>query len=603
MNQRILVNHLLTYPNQVLAIQVLAIQVMPIQVLAIQVIKKLQALNLILQIMVDIQGQPKRYMSRIINVPTNQVKFILNMNQRILVNHLLTYPNQVLAIQVLAIQVMPIQVLAIQVIKKLQALNLILQIMVDIQGQPKRYMSRIINVPTNQVKFILNMNQRILVNHLLTYPNQVLAIQVLAIQVMPIQVLAIQVIKKLQALNLILQIMVDIQGQPKRYMSRIINVPTNQVKFILNMNQRILVNHLLTYPNQVLAIQVLAIQPYQLVHKDTVIVQSNLASNVLMHKRELDSKMQAIPEENKKPTNTSATLPLIMLTKDNFTPMWCSWKNEFLTYMKSIDQVGKNSKEKWGIMLLNRLGPSGQEIFRMFNFDDGQDKEDINVLFEKFDQYCTLERKTRKTDEDIDTYVNNLKVMASKYTNDVDEVVKKKILEEVDKNKFTSSAVSLMPNFSFSFRVKSLSVQEITYIWMKCENVNFKQREKIDNYLVKNCSNCSYIHDIGRCPAYGKQCKNCGNMNHYSKRCPSQCKDNCSFCGDSHFFQDCPSYMNECSKCHRLHHFRWMCGLQKIVFCKFCGSFHIMSRRVCPAINNICSNCNKVGHFPEKCSN
>ncbi|XP_032673874.1 uncharacterized protein LOC116845389 isoform X2 [Odontomachus brunneus] len=117
-------------------------------------------------------------------------------------------------------------------------------------------------------------------------------------------------------------------------------------------------------------------------------------------------------EENisgsKEPTNTPAVFPLKTLTKDNFIPMWFSWKNDFLTNMKLIDQA-ENNKEKWGIMLLNRLGPVGQDIYRTFTFDDSQANDDINVLFEKFDYYCIFGCKKRIHNEDIDTYVNNLK--------------------------------------------------------------------------------------------------------------------------------------------------------------------------------------------------
>ncbi|EFN77639.1 hypothetical protein EAI_12068, partial [Harpegnathos saltator] len=92
----------------------------------------------------------------------------------------------------------------------------------------------------------------------------------------------------------------------------------------------------------------------------------------------------------------------------NFTLMWFSWKNEFLTYMKSIDPT-ENNKKKWSIMLLNRVGPIEQEICKTFTFDNDHEKEDINILFNKFDSYCEFENRKKRNDEDIDMYVNNLK--------------------------------------------------------------------------------------------------------------------------------------------------------------------------------------------------
>lgn len=134
----------------------------------------------------------------------------------------------------------------------------------------------------------------------------------------------------------------------------------------------------------------------------------NVTENILADKKIYSPENQTIYIKSNKPKKICAQLSLQMLTKDNFPIMWFSWKNEFLTYMKSIDQTG--NKEKWGIMLLNRLGPNGQEIYRNFNFDDNQVKEDIDVLLEKFDHYCTFACRKKEKDEDIDMYVNNLKV-------------------------------------------------------------------------------------------------------------------------------------------------------------------------------------------------
>ncbi|XP_032673062.1 uncharacterized protein LOC116844966, partial [Odontomachus brunneus] len=293
--------------------------------------------------------------------------------------------------------------------------------------------------------------------------------------------------------------------------------------------------------------------------KDTIDVQSNFGKDALYTKEEYNLKSKKIDARSKEPTNIPTILSLKTLTKDDFIPMWFSWKNDFLTNMKLIDQA-ENNKEKWGIMLLNRLGPVGQDIYRTFTFDDSQANDDINVLFEKFDHYCMFGSKKRTHNEDIDIYVNNLKVVASKYMTNVDEIVKKKILEEIDVEKFTNNAKILIPGFSFPSSTMFLTVQEITHIWMKYENVSFKKDEKIVNYTVKNCSKCSLDHAINCCRAYGRQCTKCGNMNHHWSRCPSQYKENCSYCGESHFYRQCPAYMNECSKCRRLNHFYWMCG-------------------------------------------
>lgn len=112
-------------------------------------------------------------------------------------------------------------------------------------------------------------------------------------------------------------------------------------------------------------------------------------------------------ESNK--SENLAVPPLEILTKEGFMTIWFSWKKEFLAYMELIDQT-KSHKEKWCMMLLNRIGPIGQEIYRTFTFDDDNGRNDMDILLKKFDDYCIFENRKLEDNEDIDKYVNSLKV-------------------------------------------------------------------------------------------------------------------------------------------------------------------------------------------------
>jgi len=101
------------------------------------------------------------------------------------------------------------------------------------------------------------------------------------------------------------------------------------------------------------------------------------------------------------------TVPPKFITKDEFVATWFLWKNDFLAYLRNIDKT-EDKRQMWGIMLLNRMGPIGQEIHRTFPFYD-KNEEDINVLIKKFDIYCLYGDKERDN-EDIDKYINDLKV-------------------------------------------------------------------------------------------------------------------------------------------------------------------------------------------------
>lgn len=336
-------------------------------------------------------------------------------------------------------------------------------------------------------------------------------------------------------------------------------------------------------------------EPLKLAHNDTINSQSKFVTETCVNKEKCNNEDQTSDLKNK-----FAIAPDAISTKDDFMTKWFSWKNEFLTYMKSFDQAEEH-KQKWGIMLLNRMGPIGQEIYRSFTFNKDHAETDIDALLKQFDIYCIFGGRRRGDDEDIDEYVNNLMVMVSKHMTNTHEMVKEKILMEIDKDKFTTKAENLILGFSFPSSIQLLTVKEITYIWMLYENVSFKRSEEIHNFLVKNCNNCGRTHKINNCYARGKICNKCGTKNHYWTRCPSQFIDNCVYCGEGHFVRDCPAYLNECYICNRTNHFSWKCKISKVLNCNFCGLSHIASKSACSAVNTICMICGKRGHVPSKC--
>lgn len=115
-----------------------------------------------------------------------------------------------------------------------------------------------------------------------------------------------------------------------------------------------------------------------------------------------------------KKKNETAVSPPKILTQDDFMTKWFSWKETFLTYMKAIDPMEKN-KDKWCMMLLNRMGPAGQEIYKTFTFEDSSEKEDINKLLKKFDMFCVFGNVTRENADETDKYVNALIVRFYEY--------------------------------------------------------------------------------------------------------------------------------------------------------------------------------------------
>lgn len=49
--------------------------------------------------------------------------------------------------------------------------------------------------------------------------------------------------------------------------------------------------------------------------------------------------------------------------------------------------------------------------------------------------------------------------------------------------------------------------------------VTTKEKKITSSKTVKECKNCGYTHEYGKCAAYGKKCYNCGSLGHFSKYC------------------------------------------------------------------------------------
>lgn len=310
-----------------------------------------------------------------------------------------------------------------------------------------------------------------------------------------------------------------------------------------------------------------------------------------------------------KSANIPAVPPSKFITKNDFITTWFSWKNEFLTYVKDIDKAEAN-KQKWGIMLLNRMGPVGQEIYRTFSFHDKNAQEDINVLIKKFDIYCLYEDK-RKNYEDIDKYIKDLQLTAvARNYADPTSIVKEKIIQDISTQCFTGKAALLVEHKGKNFIsfLESLDLNDIILFWKQCEDLmaqgNDEKMQKQNSSQVTSsiieCNRCGTKHNRNRCPAWGVQCSKCQQFNHLTEYCKIKYVNDCTKCGTNHIQSRCPAFGELCTKCGKSNHFSWKCHIPFINNCSRCGKDHVAS--ACPAQGKICRQCNKPNHLEEQCA-
>lgn len=302
----------------------------------------------------------------------------------------------------------------------------------------------------------------------------------------------------------------------------------------------------------------------------------------------------------------AATLPPKFTSKDEFIATWFTWKNEFLAYLRSIDENGEK-KQMWSIMLLNRMGPVGQEINRTFSFYD-TNSEDIHVLIKKFDIYCVYGDKKRGS-ENLDEYINDLKIIANNYDNSACGV-KEKIIQDISTQRFTGKAALIIKSKGdLRAYLQSLNLDDIILFWKQCDNLMLKETQKIKETPKQNssyatsavieCTRCGTEHNRNRCPAWGVQCNKCKQLNHFTNNCKVKYIDDCTKCGTSHIQSRCPAYGELCTKCGKKNHFELKCQIPFVNNCKRCGTNHAVT--MCPAQGRTCSHCNKPNHLEEQC--
>lgn len=146
--------------------------------------------------------------------------------------------------------------------------------------------------------------------------------------------------------------------------------------------------------------------------------------------------------------------------------------------------------------------------------------------------------------------------------NDIDEIIKEKILQDMKSGDIFGKFLKIAPSFSNSSDYESLSLQELTFIWKECEKFNSDFRE--DFYSKIQITDCHY-------------------------------------CGSNHNKNECAAKSKECSKCKKLGHFSWRCSSDSYIPCDLCGEDHIDNHQTCPADKHQCNNCQKSGHFSFRC--
>ena len=197
---------------------------------------------------------------------------------------------------------------------------------------------------------------------------------------------------------------------------------------------------------------------------------------------------------------------------------------------------------------LHVAGSEAVEKYNGFTWNEGQDKNKMKDVLEKFDKDCKqkcnvlLERKIffgRKQEEreTCDQYLTQLRLLASscQFSNKEEAIrdqfsfnirsnrAKEKILEKAQKNyedltiEKAASIAKLIETSERSSNDNGIKPQEEIYVARKDKKVTSGQQKDIRREF--NCTRCGTLHKPRSCPAFGKKCGKCGALNHFSRVC------------------------------------------------------------------------------------
>ena len=207
------------------------------------------------------------------------------------------------------------------------------------------------------------------------------------------------------------------------------------------------------------------------------------------------------------------------------------------------------NKKTQSYIFLNLAGRQAIERARTFNYADGEDKEDPDILKRKFKELCepkknmTLLRhifnsRTQRPNESFQNFLVDLRNKADScdFGDKKDEFVRDRIVVGISSEQ-TRKALIREADLTLD------KATEVCQMYELAENSNLSVNQDPDVNAIKTarhqyrprkqgqgqgygakpkqtkCTWCGFVHDKGKCPAYGKDCAACGKKNHFANVC------------------------------------------------------------------------------------
>lgn len=223
---------------------------------------------------------------------------------------------------------------------------------------------------------------------------------------------------------------------------------------------------------------------------------------------------------------------------DNRAASWKRFKCDFLFFIKATGVI-KETEDVQVASLLNLIGSEGRDIYSTFKWEPTEDKEILNDVVKKSDDYCfplinnvVYERyrffnRNQRDGEYIDEYLTELRMLIKTCefatVKDIEDSLLRDKLVTGCNDATLRERLLRENNVTLS---KALSIAHAAEATKKqMQEINAKQIDfvKRDNTQRMNqsmiCSRCGLRHLPKQCPAFGKQCLACKSSGHFARYC------------------------------------------------------------------------------------